>query len=72
LLEGVRVALPGFLLLQVEHSLDQRHHLVVLRHVGGIVEVDGADGELLSVLDQNFLKRILLQIKEAAPMIPSY
>ena len=44
LFESVRVTLPGFLLLQVEHLLDEGHHLVVFRHVGGVLEVDGADG----------------------------
>lgn len=33
-------------LVQGQHGLDQLHHLVVPRFVGGVREVDGADGKL--------------------------
>ena len=37
----------GLLLVQVQHPLDQGNHLVVVGSVGGVVEVNGTDGELL-------------------------
>jgi len=36
----------GQLAVQIQHGLDQRDHAVVARDVGGVGEVDGAEGEL--------------------------
>ena len=36
----------GEFLVEIEHALDEGDHLVVAGDVGGVVEVDGADGEL--------------------------
>ena len=40
----------GQLAVQIQHGLDQRDHPVVVRDVGRVGEVDGADGELFDVL----------------------
>ena len=45
----VRRPLGRELFVLVQHTLNQRHHPVVPRAVGGGGEVDGADGELLIV-----------------------
>ena len=37
-------------LVQLQHLLDQRDHAVVAGFVGGVSEVNGADGELFDVL----------------------
>ncbi len=49
---GLVVAGSGFrqLFLQGSHLLDKLHHAVVKCFVGGIGEVDGADGNLFHVL----------------------
>ena len=41
----LRVPLGRQLAVQLQHSRHQCHHLVVPRRVGGVGEVDGADGK---------------------------
>lgn len=40
------------LLVKGKHLLDKLHHAVVTGFVGGVGEVDGADGKALAVLDK--------------------
>jgi len=47
---GLGILFAGQFLVEVQHQVHERDHLVILRCVGGIVEVDGPDGHLLHVL----------------------
>ena len=47
----------GKLLVQAEHALDQGDHAVVALDVGGVGEVDGADGKLFDKLRKKYLKK---------------
>ena len=48
----------GVLLLQVQHPLDQGNHLVVVGLIRGIVEVDGAHGELFYLFYSSVLAQL--------------
>ena len=45
--------------MQGQHALDEEHHLVVLGFLLGVIEVDGADGELYQIL---FVRRKITSV----------